>query len=175
MVSSGWSLSVSLSLSNSFRSQRSMTWRVRWGWSGSGGSWETRAWEGRAEASLKEVSLYSHSMCITAHVMIFLECQIVTGIWLSCQLTILGQKVIIIIQTVILMNTKLFIFTSSVWQQHLSYLFTGRRNPRPHLHRYYWKLSSINDQNVIPGINHFVHMTSLISYKRRWKVIYAAH
>lgn len=136
---SKWShqVDLSLSLSNSFRSQRSMTWRVRWGWSGSGGSWETRAWEGRAEASHKEVSLthtyththtYSHSMCITAHVMIVLECHMVTGIWLSCQLTIFRQKVIIIIHTVILMNTKLFIFTSSVWQQHLSYLFTGRRN-----------------------------------------------
>lgn len=39
-----------------FRSRRSMTWRARWGWSGSGGSWETLACDGRAERSHKEVS-----------------------------------------------------------------------------------------------------------------------
>lgn len=39
-----------------FRSQRSMTWRARWGWSGSGGSWETLACDGRAKRSHKEVS-----------------------------------------------------------------------------------------------------------------------
>lgn len=39
-----------------FRSRRSMTWRARWGWSGSGGSWETLACDGRVERSHKEVS-----------------------------------------------------------------------------------------------------------------------
>lgn len=38
-----------------FRSRRSTTWRVRWGWSVSGGSWETLASEGRVESSHREV------------------------------------------------------------------------------------------------------------------------
>lgn len=44
-------------LSLASRSQKNTTWRVRWGWSGSGGFWETLAWDGRAEPSHREVGV----------------------------------------------------------------------------------------------------------------------